>query len=100
MMSNKDYEQTLTEFLDFQFESSDLGTTTVRGYYKSLLSTLWNEGEGFSGKRPFGNSGWDGDLYKAAALFDKKYGTIDEDGYLQNSSKNAFKLIEDAIEML
>lgn len=36
---------------------------TVREYLCSLLTTLWDEQEGFSGKRPFGNSGWDHDLY-------------------------------------
>lgn len=36
---------------------------TVRDYLCSLLTTLWNEQEGFSGKRPFGNSGWEYDLY-------------------------------------
>lgn len=100
---NKDYEQTLTEFLDFQFESQDLGTTTVREYFKSLLSSLWNEGEGFSGKRPFGNSGWEYDLLRAACLFDSKYGTVNEDGYGDwdfSPNKNARKLVEDVIEIL
>ena len=36
---------------------------TFRKYLKLLLETLWKEGEGFSGKRPFGNSGWEHELY-------------------------------------
>lgn len=48
--------------LDLKFNSNDLGKTTVRLYLKELLKTLLNEGESFSGKRPFGNSGWEWDL--------------------------------------
>lgn len=36
---------------------------TIRSYLKSLLVTLWDDPESFSGKRPFGNSGWQYDLY-------------------------------------
>ena len=36
---------------------------TIRKYLTELLVTLWSEGEGFSGKRPFGNSGWQWDVY-------------------------------------
>jgi hypothetical protein len=39
--------------------------TTVKGYLKMLLKTVWIEGEGFSGKRPFGDSGWWEDLSDA-----------------------------------
>ena len=48
--------------LDVEIPENDSGETTVRGYLKALLRTLWEEGEGFSGKRPFGNSGWEFDL--------------------------------------
>jgi len=36
---------------------------TVRRYLRELLSAVWSDGEGFSGKGPFGNSDWDYDLY-------------------------------------
>jgi hypothetical protein len=36
---------------------------TVRDYLFELLIAVWDEGESFSGKRPFGNSGWEYDLY-------------------------------------
>lgn len=35
------------------------GERTIKEWLKDLLSTLWEQGEGFSGKRPFGNSGWE-----------------------------------------
>jgi len=37
--------------------------STIRDYLHDLLKTLWIEGEGFSGKRPFGDSGWEYDIY-------------------------------------
>lgn len=48
--------------LDCPMQENDSGADTIRGYLKALLLTLWYEGEGFSGKRPFGNSGWEYDL--------------------------------------
>lgn len=43
----------------FDFEGSNI---SVRDYLRMLLETLWDEQEEFSGKRPFGNSGWDYDI--------------------------------------
>ncbi len=36
---------------------------TVRGFLHELLATLWYERDDFSGKRPFGDSGWQWDLF-------------------------------------
>lgn len=56
MMPNK-------EILELKFESTDLGKEmSIKDFFKELLTTLFKEGECFSGKRPFGNSGWDYDL--------------------------------------
>lgn len=44
-------------------KNSDHGDITVRTYLHKLLSTLWDEQEGFNGKRPFGNSGWEYELH-------------------------------------
>ena len=51
------------EILDLPIEPNESGAASVRGYLVALLSTLWREGECFDGKRPFGNSGWECDLY-------------------------------------
>jgi hypothetical protein len=40
----------------------DSGAATVREYLVALLRRLWEEEDGFSGKRPFGSSGWRSDL--------------------------------------
>ncbi len=39
-------------------QQNDAGASTVRGYIVALAAAVWAEEEGFSGKRPFGNSGW------------------------------------------
>lgn len=89
------------ELLDFEFESSDIGQTTIRNYLYLLLRTLWNEGEGFSGKRPFGNSGWEFDLYKAVVKAGAVKGKLDEDGYVEEvDTKAANNLIRDLISYM
>lgn len=58
------------------------GGDNVKEYLKNLLITLWKEGEGFSGKRPFGNSDWEFDLHEACIKFDPSLGKFDQDGYI------------------
>jgi hypothetical protein len=53
--------------LDFVFPSQDHGTLSIREYLHKLLDTLWAEGESFKGRYPFGNSGWEYELYYALA---------------------------------
>lgn len=60
------------------------GLGTVRGYLRDLLHTLWVEDEGFSGKRPFGNSGWKLRVYEALVKAGVLEGELDEDGYLDS----------------
>jgi hypothetical protein len=68
------------EILDIPMADNDSGENTIRAYLKALLFALWGEGESFSGKRPFGNSGWDWDLYKALIAAKAIPGEMDEDG--------------------
>lgn len=49
----------MINILDILMGENDAGALTVRDYLKALLRRLWLEQEGFSGKRPFGNSGWE-----------------------------------------
>ena len=48
-----------------RFSSDAGGDLTCREYLCELLGTLWNKESGFDGKRPFGNSGWQHDMYDA-----------------------------------
>lgn len=60
-------EMTGTEILNIKYLFRDVSedVITISDYLKELLYTLISEGEGFSGKRPFGNSGWECDLASA-----------------------------------
>lgn len=53
------------QVLDVPMQENDAKAATVRDYLKTLLLALWKEGECFSGKRPFGNSGWEYEVYLA-----------------------------------
>lgn len=73
--------KSLNDALEVRFDSDAGDDLTVRQYLHALLSALWREGECFSGKRPFGNSGWEHELYAPlakAGFID--LGVVDEDG--------------------
>lgn len=76
-------EPTPQQVLDLPLPANDSGASSVRGYLVALLAELWREEEGFSGKRPFGNSSWQYDLYGPMAHADMVEATFDEDGYLE-----------------
>jgi len=56
--------------LSIEMVDNDANADTIRDYLKVLLSTLWEEGESFSGKRPFGNSGWEYELLDTLEIHD------------------------------
>lgn len=88
--------------LEISFKSEDLHETlTIREYFIRLLIELWNEGEGFNGKRPFGNSGWDYQIYSALVANGIIEGVRDSDGFLEHFDQiEADKLIIEAIKSL
>lgn len=72
------------QWLDITFQSKDLNREiTIKDYLKALLLTLWDKEEGFTGKRPFGNSGWTYSLYAALITSQAIPGVLDEDGYIE-----------------
>lgn len=84
--------------LEIRFDSDAGDNITIRDYLRLLLVTLWDQAEGFSGKRPFGNSGWEYDLYKPLIKGGYVQGTLDEAGYVDEVDKSeandyVFKLI-------
>jgi hypothetical protein len=97
-------EPTPQQILDIPMEDNDSGADSIRGYLVALLTAVWEEGEGFSGKRPFGNSSWEYDLYIALANAGQVTLTLDEDGYVEEFPSDqrdiANQLIADAIQAL
>ena len=82
-------------------EPNEANAKTIREYLKALLREVWTEQEGFSGKRPFGNSGWDHDLIKPLIKFEVIEGKMDEDGYIYDYDRDkANHAILNAIEAL
>jgi len=70
--------------LDLPMSRNDARATNIGEYLRALLATLWDEGESFSGKRPFGNSGWDYDLYKPLIVAGLVTGSLDEGGHIND----------------
>lgn len=84
--------------LDVELFSQDLGKTiTVRNYLKELLLRLWDEGEGFSRKRPFGNSGWEFDLYAGLIREGFIEGTVEDDFVEDYNKKQAHAVVRNCI---
>lgn len=76
---------------------------TIKEYLRLLLITLWQEGDNFDGKRPFGDSGWKYDLYIALIKKGLIKGTLDSDGYvyeMPDGTEEADKLIKECIEYI
>jgi len=90
------------QILQLKFKSGDLNKElTIKDYLKELLTELWKEGEGFSGKRPFGNSGWEYDIYVALVKNKVIKGEFDDDDYLEDyDSKEADKKMLEVISSL
>ena len=74
-------------------KTNDADAATIRGYLKALLVELFKQGEGFGGKRPFGSSGWEYDLYQPLVKAGLVSGNVDEDGYLERCDTRVAKAI-------
>jgi hypothetical protein len=85
-------------------DDNDAAAGSIREYLTMLLEAVWREQEGFSGKRPFGNSGWGFELYKPLMRDGHIIGALDEDGYIEELADDqrdkADNLIAAAIQSL
>ena len=101
-MSEVNRNVDFTEILNTPMpEGNDANAETVGDYLIALLSALWTNGSEFSGKRPFGNSGWKGDIEKALIMSNHVSGQFDEDGYIEEvDSETVHRLMEGAIRSL
>ena len=84
-MSEEFTTQEIRQVLDLELGPNDSGKPTVRAYLIELLRKVWDEGEGFDGKRPFGNSSWDYDFVPAMVRAGIINGKLDEDGYVEHA---------------
>ena len=47
--------------------TNDAGASTVGQYLLKLAAVMWRDGECADGKRPFGNSGWEWEIFTSLA---------------------------------
>lgn len=88
--------------LGIPMEENDADASTIGEYLIRLLCALWTEGEGFSGKRPFGNSGWEYEIYRSLVASKIVEGQIDEEygDLLDVNKKDANEIILETIKSL
>jgi len=98
-VSNVTPEQVLACPMDPK--DNEAGVSSVREYLVALLRELWTNKDTFSGKRPFGMSYWQGELYWALVQAGLVSAEFDEDGDLVRlDSDTADQLVADAIQHL
>lgn len=91
----------VSEIIHLPIGRNDTCAKTVGEYLKILLQTLWAEEESFSGKRPFGNSGWKNVVYVSLIKEGFVKGEVDEDDLLDEvDEESADNLIDDVIEYI
>lgn len=93
-MSNLPSPQTI---LATPMEENDANAGTIGQYLFKLTETCWMEEESFSGKRPFGNSSWKGEVASALILNKHLDGELDEDGYIKDYDDSQFTVIMDSV---
>lgn len=94
-------EPSAEEILNLKLGYNDAHASTVREFMRKLLAKMWDEGEGFSGKKPFGNSGWEQPIITAMVRAKLINGEIDEDGFIKTVDRSAGeRLIRKAINAL
>lgn len=87
--------------LELRFDSDAGKNITIRDYLYTLLYKVWDEQEGFNGKRPFGNSSWSYDMYVPLIKAGYIKGTLDEDGYAESFDKaEAWEFVEGLIKTM
>ena len=95
----------IKEIANLKFQCDDLDRKiTVKEYLKELLLELWTEAECFSGKRPFGNSDWQYDIYQVLIKNKIISGALDEDDYIDEFDRDdadaADEIIKKVIKQL
>jgi hypothetical protein len=94
-------EPTGVDVLAVPLQPNGSGEDTIGGYLVALLREVWNHGSDFSGKRPFGNSGWHYDLYTGLIEAGMIAGRFDSDGHIETCDGAAgTRLINKAIDAL
>lgn len=87
------------QILACPMDQNDAYADTVGEYLSELLKEVWTQEQGFSGKRPFGNSAWQWEVYEAlgkAGIIQVTYNEWEEPELADHSEVDT--LIRQAIE--
>ena len=77
----------IKQIANLEFFCEDLEQKiSIEDYLKELLTLVWQEKECFSGKRPFGNSGWEYDIEEVLVKNKIVKGNFDGDGYIGDAN--------------
>lgn len=80
---------------------NDAKATTIRAFLVRLAAEVWEKGDLFSGKRPFGYSGWHWDVYEALGRAGLIAMQLDGEDELVDCDEDAGdELIKKALEAL
>ncbi len=91
----------MANVLDLEMGRNDANAKTIRDYLKALLFRVWDKEEQFSGKRPFGNSGWKYEVYPALIKAGLVAGKFDSEGCIEEcDDAKADEFIMGAIDSL
>lgn len=71
------------DYINIPMKKNDARAKTIGEYLEKLLLTLWYEKDEFSGKRPFGNSCWEYEIYAALISAGVVEGKLAEEGYVE-----------------
>lgn len=74
-------------------EKNDAKAATIGQYLAKLTREVWEQEEGFSGKRPFGNSGWKHEIAKTLIVNNYIEGEVDSDGYIEDYVDSQYEAI-------
>lgn len=88
----------LQRALEVRFDSDAGKNGSVRDYLHALLQVLWDEREGFSGKRPFGNSGWENELFSPLVREGFIAGDVEEGYGYPHDTRAARAFVRDLIK--
>lgn len=83
--------------LDTKMPENDAVASTVRDYLQRLLRGVWIDGEGFDGKRPFGNSDWQNEIYRVLVKEGFIKGHPEGDPYDYNEAEELVLIAIDAM---
>lgn len=95
-----DYDTSkLSKALDtYIFSDASNSIITIREHLYELFSDLFHQGEFFNSTRPWGNSGWQFDVYTALIREGILPGMLDSEGFLNKCDEDECKKF--VIEMI